>query len=186
MTKTEPGTDDCFYDVSFSTAAVRIVADVSLSYDDVLKSSNIQYKDKAGGNSGVLTIGASGELTVAGQSVGKLKKGEWTDVSLAFDVANNTCDVYVSGKKMLSGAAYGGAAKGSMAVLRIYMGTGDVGAGLSFDNFRIYEGIEPRALNGAQPEGGGTISAGKPLQTSAPTPGTGTVWERCRALCRPF
>lgn len=57
-----------------------------------------------------------------------------------------------------------------MAVLRIYMGTGDVGAGLSFDNFRIYEGIEPRALNGAQPEGGGTISAGKPLQTSAPTP----------------
>lgn len=170
MTKTEPGTDDCFYDVSFSTDAVRIVADVSLSYDGVLKSSNIQYKDKAGGNSGVLTIGASGELTVAGQSVGKLKKGEWTDVSFAFDVANNTCDVYISGKKMLSGAAYGGAAKGSMAVLRIYMGTGDVGAGLSFDNFRIYEGIEPRALNGAQPEGGGIVAAGKPLQTPTPTP----------------
>ena len=112
MTKIEPGTDDCFYDVSFSTDAVRIVADVSLSYDGVLKSSNIQYKDKSGGNSGVLTIGAYGELAVAGQSVGKLKKGEWTDVSIAFEVANSTCDVYVSGKKMLLGASYGGGAKG--------------------------------------------------------------------------
>lgn len=170
MTKTEPGTDDCFYDVSFSTAATRIVAEISLSYDDVLKSSNIQYKDASGGNSSVLTIGANGDLSVAGQKAGELKQGQWTDVALAFNVANNTCDVYVEGEKVLSGVAYGGAAKNSMAVLRVYMGTDDVGAGLSFDNFRIYEGTEPRDIGDEQPEGGAVIEKRELLATPSPTP----------------
>lgn len=170
MTKTEPGTDDCFYDVSFSTTATRIVAEISLSYDDVLKGSNLQYKDKEGKNSTVLAIAPSGELTVNKQQAAKLKKGAWTDVALALDVAANTCDVYISGKKVLSGIGYGGAAQNSMAILRVYMGKDDVGAGLSFDNFRIYEGTQPRDLKGQQPEGSTPSVTGKPLVTPTPVP----------------
>ncbi len=111
----------------------------------------LQYKDKEYTLSSILRF-SDGKL-VASATEKELttydaQNGTWTNVALAMDFATNRMDMYIDGEKVGTNELFGMSSMDAIALLRIYGNNqNEPGMNLKIDNYKVYEGKEPRELS---------------------------------------
>ena len=157
----ETVTEDCYIDMSISGPTRYFVVQADFSSLGPTASGNIQYKDSSKVTRYLINLGSIIGIGATGEQLGTIEPGKWTNVALVVDFTEADFNVYIDGQLKASGVQIPNALlDNSISTLRIYLGKGNTaGSTLLVDNYRVYEGIEPRELEegegpGEDPEPG--------------------------------
>ena len=140
---------DFHLDMNITEPTRYMVVQMKIAHNGSPLDGNIQYKDVNNKTSTVLTINSDKTLSLMKNPMGSLsnKRGEYTDVALAFDFAKNTVSGYLNGKKMLTDVPCAKAECDAIKLLRLYFSpTNEIGTALMIKDYTVYEGNELRDI----------------------------------------
>ena len=172
-------TEDLYFEVTMNNPTRYIMWEASLSADNPALGGDLQFKDASRTDGRLLTFGKDGTVSSAGSGaeLGQLKKGEWLDLAVALDLQEMTYSVYVNGELAEEDTPVSGSPNG-MILLRMYFTNGNAGRDMLIDNYRIYEGTEPRDITGMD-----TVDPEHTfVPSAAPTASSGPVKEEQETL----
>lgn len=143
------GTEDMFFDTAIDgTSYSRIVAEYALKLVDsgssltlmTLKSESAKWSNNVTVKNGAVFAGST--------QVVALSAGKWTNLAFALNLSDETYDVYLEGEKVLEGVDYSTPFNGEPIVLmRTHIGSGEGICNILLDNYRVYEGTEPKDIS---------------------------------------
>lgn len=145
--ETLSGATDYHYDISIGTPTRFMVFQFDVSTDGNIPNGNIQYKDANGKTAGNIVTFSDNQLEIKGAKKAlKIKKGKWSNVALVCDFLKNTLTGYVDGEVVCENVSFSTAP--SISMIRFYFNNNnDVGTKMFIDNYKIYEGTEPREIS---------------------------------------
>lgn len=146
----ESGSRDGYIDMPITDYTRFMVIEADFSVKNGIPGSQIfAYKNTAGKQIYMFNL-KDGVLTYKGNAkpVGALEEGKWLKLALAIDWTNSSVDVYSNGERVYEGVPLPDVAIDNIGTLRIWFSSsaGKGGATLMVDNWRVYEGKEPREI----------------------------------------
>ena len=152
---------NAYFQTSIDETVTKLVTEIDLAYfTDQVVPANLYFSDdsQAGWQSRIDTqlvaVDANGKVTVKGQEIATLTKGQWMKLGFVFDLSTKTCTaVFVDGEQKAADIALGGPVQSKLGFMRVMISgdAADAGKEICFDNFRIYEGTKLRDLKGVNP-----------------------------------
>lgn len=139
-------TNDMFADQSIDGNEYRaFVLEFDLKLIDMKSSINfLQFS----GNGKWSTNGAlsNGSVTLCGKLIGKAVQSEWRNFAFAVDLDNELIDGYYNGRLVVEDVPYATAIGGPIALTRLRASGNANICDVLIDNYKIYEGTQPREL----------------------------------------
>ena len=177
MISADPTTEDFFIDVNMPNPTRFIMIETSLAQQKPGVKVNLDFKDPTRADAGICRVDESGNVISngSGDTIGQLKDDEWLDLAFALDLENMTFSTYVDGELVEEDQKVGGSTTNEMILIRWYIGPQGNGSDLMVDNFRVYEGTEPRDISGEDIKA--PDNTFKPSATPTPTSSAGPVQE---------
>ncbi|MBQ7573262.1 MAG: discoidin domain-containing protein [Clostridia bacterium] len=123
----------------------HFVIEFDMSMGDNMFSGSL-YLRGTQDNQYLLYFAADGTVSLAtGEKVCTLQKGKWIHCAVVVDLTTTLIDVYVN-NELLYKEAEMPVSIPSTSIVRLYIGAGGTGSGgeLFIDNYKIYDGTEPR------------------------------------------
>lgn len=143
------GADDFFFDTSISGEEyVRIVAEYDIKLIDTASTFTLMtFKTSVGGWAPIMTV-SGGSVKAGGRNITALSSSSWTTVSAAVNLDDETFDVYINGTLKASGVDFATSLNNNpIVLLRTHVPRGTNVAHFLIDNFKIYEGTEPKNID---------------------------------------
>lgn len=147
-------TDDMYIDLSTEVTSDYVVfeqdlylgqehPDIILFYlrDSVTTNTNV--------NAGLVEI-KNGTINIVGLS-NPISTEAWHHISLAVNFANSLCDVYLDEELIFENIPINNALK-TVSLWRCYVCGGEKMGGLYIDNYKMYNGVEPRTIDQGEAE----------------------------------
>ena len=140
-------TEDAFFQITIEEPTRYMVFEMDLSKTTDGAGMMWQYKDLAGNSNYLVNVGRDGVVTThaGGAEIGTIAAGEWNKITAAVDFSENTATYYYNGEPVVENEAFDPSFD-SIDFFRAYVGKGDPGGDILIDNFKIYEGTEPREI----------------------------------------
>lgn len=149
------------FQANIDETVTNLVTEIDLTYysDNVVPASLYFSNDSQAGwqsrvDTSLADVDADGKVTVKGQEITTLTKGQWVKLGFVIDLSTKTCTaVFVDGEQKATDIALGGPAQSMLGFMRVLISSDAVDAGkeICLDNFRIYEGTGIRDLKGENP-----------------------------------
>lgn len=146
MCETLDAASDYHWDLSIAGPTRYMIFEFDVATSSSLPKGNMQYKD-ANNSTGpsLITYEGNSIKLKDGQEI-KIKKGEWNSFAIVCDFLKNTHSVYVNGEKKITDVKF--TDKPSISMVRFYFNIDNaVGTNMMVDNFKVYEGTEPREIS---------------------------------------
>lgn len=143
----QTGGNDCFADIKVDARdAFSLVVEADVNIASMETGTMDLFRTNGDGYSNLLTINKSG-LVCNATSLGALPYNEWTNIAIACDFINGTGDVYINGalKKAAIPLHSGGVRPSYTRIAFRSLSTKGLNK-VYINNFKIYEGTEPRKL----------------------------------------
>lgn len=154
-------TNNASFQANIDETVTNLVTEIDLTYfsDNVVPASLYFSDDSQAGwqnrtDTTLANVDADGKVTVKGQEIATLTKGQWVKFGFVIDLSTKTCTaVFVDGEQKATDISLGGTAQSKLGFMRVLASSdaADAGKEICFDNFRIYEGTEIRDLKGVNP-----------------------------------
>ena len=147
---TDAEASDCYFDATVTPNRFVVLETDIMVGNGGFEGNIFQFKDANKVTGNLFSVNAAGEITFvkAKTKVATLKDNVWLKLAAVLDMETNTCDIYVDGKLAFSGLSYADDSVTGLSSVRMYLSKSKANFGktVMIDNYKIYEGKEPREI----------------------------------------
>lgn len=147
----DPVADDGYFEATIKGSKQFMVTEMAVSAEKLGAAGNLQFRNADKKESSFFKFNTDGVVlsSASEKELGKLTKGKWLNLAFAFDMEKRVYNTYVNGKQVETNVKFNGSCEGNVVMFRMYIAkTSNGGGDLMMDNFRVYEGTEPRDISG--------------------------------------